>query len=364
MNKDSEKMENNNYINLMNASLQQLFITAFRITLRNPRLAWNMYKVIRSQNRGAKLRARNEKEGVHVPPFMIASVTKRCNLKCKGCYAQTHSVDFTDEMSPELLTHILSEAQTLGISICLLAGGEPLARKDLLNVTRKITKILFPLFTNGMLMDDAVVEEIKKQKQIIPVISVEGFEKETDERRGSGVYEQLESVFARLNKTSVFWGVSITVTSENIEIVTGKEFIENLINTRCRLFFYVEYIPVEEGSDALILNENHRKVLMNKMEEARKQYPAVFIAFPGDEEDLGGCLAAGRGFIHISSDGKLEPCPFAPYSDSSLKDMSLKEALKSEFLRKIRDNHSELNESVGGCALFHKKDWMKSLLQE
>jgi MoaA/NifB/PqqE/SkfB family radical SAM enzyme len=219
--------------------------------------------------------------------------------------------------------------------------------------------MLFPLFTNGLLIDDAAIQEIKSQKQIIPVISVEGFENETDARRGAGVYEQIQSVFRRLNKASVFWGTSITVTSENIETVTGKEFIENLISQHCRLFFYVEYIPVEEGSDSLVLNEHHRKTLMSKIESARKEYPALFIAFPGDEEDLGGCLAAGRGFIHISPDGRLEPCPFAPFSDSSLK-----EALQSEFLRKIRDNHSELNESVGGCALFHKKDWMKSLLQE
>jgi MoaA/NifB/PqqE/SkfB family radical SAM enzyme len=355
-------MDNDKYLDVMNRSIKKLFSDALRITLKSPRLAWIIFKVIRLQNKHAGIRAFNERQGVHVPPFMIASITRSCNLRCKGCYARPHSGNKANEISSELLSGILSEAQTLGISICLLAGGEPLARKDILTVTRKFPRMLFPLFTNGLLINDDVIKEVRKQKQIIPIISVEGFEKETDMRRGAGVYEQLISVFARLNKASVFWGSSITVTSENVMTVTGKDFIENLIAMGCRLFFYVEYIPVEEGSEPLTLDKTHREMLMEKIESARKNNPALFIAFPGDEEGLGGCLAAGRGFIHISPEGNLEPCPFAPYSDTSLKDVSLKEALKSEFLRKIRENHAELHESTGGCALFHKKDWMRSLL--
>ncbi len=58
----------------------------------------------------------------------------------------------------------------------------------------------------------------------------------------------------------------------------------------------------------------------------------VFVVFPGDEEQFGGCLAAGRGFVHVGPDGSLEPCPFAPYSDVSLKTTPLREALGSKLL--------------------------------
>jgi sulfatase maturation enzyme AslB (radical SAM superfamily) len=110
-------MENSTYLNVMNTSLKRLFSTALRITLKSPKLAWIMFRVNRIQNKHARIRARNEKEGVHVPPFMITSVTQSCNLKCKGCYAQTHSNVTAAEMSSDLLTNILAEAQTLGISI-------------------------------------------------------------------------------------------------------------------------------------------------------------------------------------------------------------------------------------------------------
>jgi MoaA/NifB/PqqE/SkfB family radical SAM enzyme len=98
--------------------------------------------------------------------------------------------------------------------------------------------------------------------------------------------------------------------------------------------------------------------------EYKVKYPALFIAFPGGEEEMGGCLASGRGFVHISPDGNLEPCPFAPYSDSNLKDMSLKDALDSRFLRKIRQNHHNLKETRGGCALWENRAWVQSLIKD
>ena len=84
----------------------------------------------------------------------------------------------------------------------------------------------------------------------------------------------------------------------------------------------------------------------------------------GDEEQFGGCLAAGRGFVHIGPDGSLEPCPFAPYSDTSVADTPLKDALASRLLRAIRDNHAELKETRGGCALWRKREWVEGLAKE
>jgi MoaA/NifB/PqqE/SkfB family radical SAM enzyme len=100
------------------------------------------------------------------------------------------------------------------------------------------------------------------------------------------------------------------------------------------------------------------------MEPFRSRYPAVFLSFPGDEKMFGGCLSAGRGFIHVSASGDLEPCPFAPYSDASLMSISLKEALQSGFLRRIRENSGELLEADGGCAIWKKREWAQALLAE
>ena len=55
----------------------------------------------------------------------------------------------------------------------------------------------------------------------------------------------------------------------------------------------------------------------------------IFLSFPGDEKALGGCLASGRGFFHIGSDGSAEPCPLSPFRDSHVAEMGVREALKS-----------------------------------
>jgi MoaA/NifB/PqqE/SkfB family radical SAM enzyme len=90
----------------------------------------------------------------------------------------------------------------------------------------------------------------------------------------------------------------------------------------------------------------------------------MFISFPGDESEFGGCLSAGRGFIHVGSDGSIEPCPFAPYSKDNIENVTLREALRSTFMENIRNNHEMLSEDTGGCALFKNKEWVKQLAEE
>jgi len=144
--------------------------------------------------------------------------------------------------------------------------------------------------------------------------------------------------------------------------VTDELFIKNIVDLGCKLFFFVEYSPIQEGTRDWVLNDKQRDSIMDLVRSFRSKFSSLFIAIPGDEEEIGGCLSAGRGFVHISADGNVEPCPFAPYSDSNLRDSSLKEALQSEFLNTIRQNHDQLRETEGGCALWVKRDWVQSLL--
>ena len=88
----------------------------------------------------------------------------------------------------------------------------------------------------------------------------------------------------------------------------------------------------------------------------------IFISFPGEEKDMGGCLAAGRGFFHIAANGDAEPCPFSPYSDTNLRDIPLKDALRSPLFTKLKSEGILQKEHTGGCVLFEQKDAVSSLL--
>ena len=112
-----------------------------------------------------------------------------------------------------------------------------------------------------------------------------------------------------------------------------------------------------------MLTKSQSQELNISMEQFRKSFSALFMAVPGEEDKFGGCLSAGRGFIHINHRGDLEPCPFAPYSDINLKDTSIRKALESELLRKIRDSRENLCGEMGGCSLWAKRQWVSSLLK-
>ncbi|MNO95403.1 hypothetical protein D3C76_870440 [compost metagenome] len=166
-----------------------------------------------------------------------------------------------------------------------------------------------------------------------------------------------------LKDAGILYGASVTVTTENVNTVTSKEFFQKLYDKGCRAVVFVEYVPVIEETKYLAPTDLERKTLEIKQQELRESYEdAVFISFPGDEKYSGGCLAAGRGFFHINVNGSAEPCPFSPYSDMNLKDCSLREALKSPLFRKLNETGMLMGEHDGGCLLFQKENEVKEML--
>ncbi|MCJ7582933.1 MAG: radical SAM protein [Candidatus Aminicenantes bacterium] len=338
------------------------FKDALRVSLKNPAHALFFFRTAKWQKKAAQVRNLQEQEGIHVPPILIFSITNECNLHCTGCYHRALARESKPEMSDEKIHSILSEARDLGISFVVLAGGEPLVNKNILDITKDFPEIIFLVFTNGLLIDEEWLGKLKGQHNFVPVVSLEGYEKETDGRRGAGVYERLLKIVQKIKNAGIFWSVSLTVTRSNMDSITDAGFIKSLSDLGCKLFFFLEYTPVKEGTEDWLLTDKQRGDLITRRDHFRNQFSALFFAVPGDEEEIGGCLSAGRGFVHISADGNVEPCPFAPYSDVNLLDVSLKEALQSEFLKKIRQSDKHLKETGGGCALWVEREWVKSLL--
>lgn len=308
-----------------------------------------------------KVRKKHLKDHLTVPPIMIMSVTNDCNLTCHGCYANAQDRSKDLEMTIENIDRLISEGVDLGVSIIMLAGGEPLMKKGLLEVVSKYKKTIFIMFTNGMMINDKIIDQLKKMKHLIPVFSLEGAEETTDLRRGKGVHDAVMSVMKSLDHEKMLFGSSITLTSQNYDEVMNDDYIQNLEDKGNRTLFLIEYVPCN-GDKALCLSESQKDDLLGKIKHIQKTFDILPIPLPGDESHFEGCLAAGRGFVHISSTGALEACPFAPYSDVTLKHMSLKEALRSRLLTEIRLNHHLLEESEGGCALFENPQWVTGLV--
>jgi MoaA/NifB/PqqE/SkfB family radical SAM enzyme len=350
------------YSKILNTSLKRFFKKALIVSLRNPAQAYSFFHTVRHQIKSAKVRANLEQEGIHIPPIIIYSITNRCNLHCKGCYHQALRAFARPELNDLEMRRVVSEAKDLGVSFFVIAGGEPLVRKELFNITRDNPEIVFFVFTNGLMIDEVVLAKLKRQKNVVPIISMEGYEDDTDGRRGKGVYEQLQKTVDKLRRAGTFFGVSLTMTRTNLATVTDEKFVKGLTKQGCKLFMYVEYTPIREGTEDWVITEQQRSHVTTLMNSLRSRNSALFVALPNDEEQFGGCLAAGRGFVHISAEGNVEACPFAPYSDCNVREISLRDALQSRLLQAIRDNQEGFEEEAGGCALWDKREWVKSLI--
>jgi len=312
------------------------------------------------QRRQALRRAAAARAGRTVPALLIASVTRRCNLECKGCYAQQlrPSDGFAPpELSDDRFMELFEEAMDLGVGVIMIAGGEPLIRRGLIERLSALRGIIIPVFTNGTLLDGSMAPLFGRT--LLPVFSIEGDEAFTEERRGLGVHQAALIRARAIRDKGGLFGISVTVSSRNAESALGPEFLSRVAEMGASALFLVEYVPVVPGSEALVLSDAQREMLNDETRTAGLPYPVIRL--PGDEEAYGGCLAAGRGFVHIAPEGALEACPFAPFSDSDAGAAGLAVALESPLMRAIRERHHELTETRGGCALRDKAGWIASL---
>jgi MoaA/NifB/PqqE/SkfB family radical SAM enzyme len=275
----------------LNNVVEVLVRQTIKSTLKNPLESAFYLKCSGAQQKAAKKRQASETNGLHVPPFLIASISSQCNLYCKGCYARANSScgggEKAGQLTDEDWARVFREAHELGISFVLLAGGEPLMRRNVLNAAAGHSDMIFPVFTNGTLIDEYYINLFNKNRNLIPVLSLEGDGTQTDERRGDGVYALLNSAMERMRAKGIYFGASITVTSQNLQTVTDEDYITRLYDQGCKLVFFVEYVPAD-GSAGLALSEEERKKLERKVNELRDRFDyMVFVAFPGDEEEIG-----------------------------------------------------------------------------
>lgn len=353
----------------MTKGVERVVADALKVTLKNPRESAFMVKFAAASKAASEKRKKAKAAGEHRPPFLIASITSQCNLHCAGCYSRcnhaTVDAEPVKQLTSEEWLKIFEEADELGISFILLAGGEPMIRRDIIEAAGKKPGILFPIFTNGTYMDEKYFDLMASCRNLIPIMSIEGEKEITDARRGSGIYDTLIKNMDELHKRGLIFGASVTVTTQNIKEVSSDDFLKKLSDRGCKAVIFVEFVPVTDDSSELALGDEEREYLKGEIERLRREHPEmVYISFPGDEKSSGGCVAAGRGFFHINSHGGAEPCPFSPYSDINVRDTSLRDAMNSRLFRELRDGGYLLEDHPGGCTLYERRADVERIMAE
>lgn len=354
-------MELNKY---MDAGIEALASNVTKYYMKNSKGRMFMARFVPALKRAANKRKFHETEGLHVPPFLIASIESKCNLHCAGCYARGDGMcdDVTTPLATDQWSDMFNEAAGLGVSFTLIAGGEPLLNRPVIEACAAIKNMAFPVFTNGLLFDEEYYRLFDMNKNLIPVISIEGSAEMTDARRGPGVGKRIEQVIGQLAKRRILYAVSVTVTHENMKAVTDSGFVRGLYEGGCGLVFYIEYVPVQKNTDDLVLTAEDSAWLQDRVAELKAARGDMgILSFPGDEQEMEGCLAAGRGFFHINPQGGAEPCPFSPYYKVNVAESGVEAALRSDFFEKVRNISCDGQPHYGGCKLYMHEDEVMSL---
>lgn len=349
-------------IKLVDPNMAKIFIPW---VLRHPSYLFTARKLIKSFKSTVELRKRAQEEGLKVPPFLILSITKQCNLHCVGCYAAangTLSIKTEKQLNIEAWRNIIKEGNDLGVFCYVIAGGEPFMFPNLLDLCSEFKDRGFLIFTNGTALKETDYEKLKQLKNVAIIVSIEGGKEQTDSRRGTGVYEKVLNTINKLNKIGIINGISVTINGINYKQWMNPSTIDSLIKKGVRIGFFLEYIPTKHDiTESLMLTEEERTAFRNQILNYRANKKIYLIHSPGDEEYLGGCVSAGRGFAHITPSGDLTPCPVTSMTTHNLTQSSLREGLASDFFKYIRENEHLLETKGSPCALFSHQEELVSI---
>ena len=304
-----------------------------------------------------------DKENCNIPWAILMDPTSACNLKCTGCWAAEYGGKLS--METALLDRIITEGKALGTYLYVFSGGEPLIRKkDIIYLCTKHSDCTFLAFTNGTLIDEAFASEMRRVRNFIPAISVEGFREANDSRRGEGTYEKIILAMDILKNARLPFGISTCYTSKNVEEVGSDAFIDEMIDRGAKFCWYFTYVPVGSGAPTdLMVSADQREFMYRQVRRFRNEKPMFILDFWNDGEYVGGCIAGGRSYLHINANGDVEPCAFVHYSNVNIRDKSLLEALKSPLFTEYRKNQPFNENPLCPCPLLDNPEKLATMVK-
>ena len=313
------------------------------------------------------VRANREKFKCNIPWVILFDPTSACNLHCKGCWAAEYGHKL--QLSLDEMRSVVKQGKELGTHFYMLTGGEPLIRKnDIITLASENPECTFLIYTNATLIDKKLCDDIKKCGNITLALSIEGNKESNDFRRGEGSYKRTLEAMELLKREKILYGISICYTRNNVEAVTSDEFLDNVIETGAKYAFYFNYMPVGHNADKeLIPTPSQRKYMyffMKKTRNSKTGKPIFVMDFQDDGEYVGGCIAGGRNYFHINSNGDIEPCVFVHYSDSNIRKDTLLEALQKPLFRAYRKGQPFNDNHLMPCPMLENPEKLRAIIKK
>jgi MoaA/NifB/PqqE/SkfB family radical SAM enzyme len=328
------------------------------------KLAWNMgWKAMLSvEKHKARL-----KKGEVFPPFLYVSIINSCNLRCQGCWVDVAAKQQT--ISPEAFSKLVREAQEMGNVFFGIVGGEPFMHPQLLDMLAAHPDCYFQVFTNGQFITDEVARELRRLGNVTPLISVEGTEIVSDQRRGrSGVLSKTMQGVHSCIKHKVFTGVCTSLCQTNFADLLQETWIDRLIELGVLYTWFHVYRPMgPHPNPDLCLTPEQQRAARQFVVDMRAKKPIIIIDAYYDGEGQALCPAATGISHHINPWGGIEPCPIVQFTKESIHSTADDgRHLRDKFLQSdfLRDFRTLAQETTRGCIVLERPDLLKQLVEK
>ncbi len=322
------------------------------------KLFWNMgVKGLRSVQKH-KRRLRN---GQFFPPYLYISIINSCNLRCQGCWVDVAHKQHKIEV--DALNRMITTAKQQGNSFFGLLGGEPFMHKQLFDVLEAHPDAYFQVFTNGHFITDEVARRLRKCGNVTPLISVEGSEVISDQRRGrKGVFSDTMQGLQNCLNHKVMTGVCTSLCQTNFDDLLTERWVDRLIEMGVMYTWFHIYRAVgPDPSVDLALTPEQQRQARQFVVDMRCKKPIIVIDAYYDADGNALCPAATGFTHHISPWGDIEPCPVIQFAKESIHDRRPLDQVfnESEFLKDFRRTAAS---STRGCIALERPDLIQALV--
>jgi len=333
------------------------------LTEPDKRLLWKFaynfgFKGIRS----VQLYKKRLKQGIHFPPFLFISVINSCQLRCQGCWVDVASP--RQMIEKDKLNEIITTAKRRGNSYFGILGGEPLMHPHLLDVLAAHPDCYFQIFTNGQLITDEYARELRRVGNATPLISIEGGEVVSDERRGQqGVLSKTIEGLHNAVRHRLIVGVATSVCQTNIDLVS-EPWLRRLIELGVHYAWFHTYRVVgPDPSAELALTPEQVLDVRRFIVKMRARLPIGIVDAYWDDKGEALCPMATGISHHIGPSGAIEPCPIIQFATESINEgPDVYELMtQSAFLDDFRKTSAA---ATNGCVVLERPDLVKQLVQK
>jgi len=267
-------------------------------------------------------------------------------------------------LSFDEMDSIVEQGKMLGTCFYVFSGGEPLERREeLIALCNKNSDCVFMCLTGGTLIDEEFAGEMLRVRNLIPAIRIDGFREETDRRRGEGTYDKLCASMEILKRNRLLFGIIRSYAAENCETVGSETFFDAAIGWGAKFAWFTPYLPVgRTGEPARMASAAQREYLYRQIHAFRQTKPLLTLNVWNDGAFIGGCVAAGKGYCHVSAKGDIEPCASLHYSDSNIRDKSLLEAFQSPLFMAFYSNQPFQPNLLRPCPLLDEPERLTEIV--